>query len=158
MPLFEDVWDYTWAQFYYGKPFFQVVQNITTAQSIPSGTATLVNWDLSNVDSWSGFNLNADQYNVPVAGWYRITAQITWNGNGTGQRYAAVWQNGSLVTTGIVDRRANTSTISCCPDCLIQCAVGDSISLHVYQDSGSAQPIFNNSSYQATFSGIWVHA
>lgn len=158
MALFEDLWNWAWVQYYYGKPNFQVEQFATTAQSIPSGSATLVNFDSTNLDSWSGFNLATDTYTVPVAGWWRFTSQVSWSGNGTGQRYSALHQNGSLVTTAICTRRANTGTISTNVDSLVQCVVGDTITLFAYQDSGSAQPIFNNSTYTTLFSGIWVHS
>lgn len=157
MANFEDIWDYTWNQFFFFKPQFQAFQYATTTQSIPSGTATLVNWDGSNSDSWLGLNLTTDTYTIPVKGVYRFTTNATWNGNGTGQRYSAIYQNGALVTTAICTRRANASTVSSNVDALFACNVGDTIRMYVFQDSGSAQNLYNTAPYQTTFTGEWVH-
>lgn len=74
---------------------------------------------------------------VKVAGWYDVSAQVTWTTNSTGERYIEIQQNDTSVVPQIADRRAASGSSNQSVLGQVYLNVGDYVKLKGWQSSGS---------------------
>jgi hypothetical protein len=131
----------------------------TTAQSIPSGAFTPINWDAEDVDSYGGHsNTTAPaKYVAQVAGWYFVSGRVTWSGNATGTRSVQATVNGNGIRNSENDPPGgNVVTNILAPD-LIYLSVGDYVQLSGIQTSGGSLST-NATGWNSHLLLMWVHA
>lgn len=126
----------------------------STNQSIPSGTPTIVEWNFETWDIGNGHSntTNPSRYTAPVAGYYRVTAHIQWQGGGvSGDRFAWIDHNGGNNIAGSRDYRsdvaADGNTKSNHTSCQVRMQAGDFIEIEVQQNSGVSLDINSGSAH-----------
>jgi hypothetical protein len=73
------------------------------------------------------------RYNVPAAGYYKVTGQITVASGGTGvSLYAAAYKNGSVVAQGTNEPSGGSANVTSIVSDAIQCNAGDYLELWVW--------------------------
>jgi hypothetical protein len=115
------------------------VSNSAASFSVPSGSTTLINFDFAWWDTdamWTAANMPRLTCKVP--GVYFIQAALTINadGVGTGYRQLQLAFNGALLVTDIKTRPHPTTSESLQVNCLWTLAVGDYVTVSVFQNSG----------------------
>jgi hypothetical protein len=129
-----------------------------SAQSVATGPWTQITMSTTAVDDatgWSGSNT----YTVPRAGWWRVTAAITWFTESTsGSRGARIHQNGSGVprATWLVGAGPGATTVG--GGALLKCAAGDKLALYGLQNSGSTITTLGGSGYATSLSAEWLRS
>lgn len=123
-----------------------------TAQSIPHNTSTKVTgWTTTQSENaGTSWNETTGEFTVPVTGWYRVTATLTYEkGNITaGFEYnvqvrrndaqppvASLPHFTEATTTGTI--AINTGLLTS----IIKCVAGDRISVYTFQNQGTARPL-----------------
>lgn len=149
----------------YGERNYMGSRRHNAATSIPNLTFTPVPFD--TVGPLEGLTWNGTGFVCPVAGYYEVDVNITYASNATGQRYAGIGVNGTVVHTTI--EPAGTGLIGVQASATILCAAGDVISGQAYQASGAALALYGNYNYNhltvhkvpapvvngAAASGVW---
>ena len=112
------------------------------SQSIPHNAGTALTWsaELFDTSGFADLGTNSDRFTIPAgfAGKYRCTASFNWDNNASGNRVSGFRINGATsvgrqgkTADAYRDETTLTSTI-------MQLAVGDYVTVSVYQDSGGA--------------------
>lgn len=111
----------------------------STAQSFSSGVEATVNWDASDYDTDSAFDLSSDQYTCPVTGKYAVMGQVTWAAStGTGAAQVNVYQNAVQITAIPVQKLSSTSAKTAVPfDTELSCTAGQTIQVKGTQNLGT---------------------
>lgn len=121
-----------------------VSRNVATAnQSIPNATYTGVGFDSKNFDTTNDFTLspssNGSYFTVKSAGYYRVSASITFTGNGTNARILAIAKN---TPNGVIEHLATSAgtaaAVTLSGTRTIYANADDKIYISAYQDSGAA--------------------
>lgn len=121
-----------------------VYRNAATAnQSIPNATYTGVGFDSKNFDTTNDFTLspssNGSYFTVKSAGYYRVSASITFTGNGTNARILAIAKN---TPSGVIEHLATSAgtaaAVTLSGTRTIYANADDKIYISAYQDSGAA--------------------
>lgn len=121
-----------------------VYRNVATAnQSIPNATYTGVGFDSKNFDTTNDFTLspssNGSYFTVKSAGYYRVSASITFTGNGTNARILAIAKN---TPSGVIEHLATSAgtaaAVTLSGTRTIYANADDKIYISAYQDSGAA--------------------
>lgn len=121
-----------------------VYRNVATAnQSIPNATYTGVGFDSKNFDTTNDFTLspssNGSYFTVKSAGYYRVSASITFTSNGTNGRVLAIAKN---TPSGVIEHLATSAGIAAAVTLsgtrTIYANADDKIYISAYQDSGAA--------------------
>jgi hypothetical protein len=115
----------------------------TSAQSIPTGTATTItSWTKVSDRVNTNFNVSTGTFTAPAAGSYLVLAQLTWGsaaGVVSAAYQASIVANGSVVATG---RFQESTTASLAPvvtvSALVSLTAGQTIILQATQSSGAA--------------------
>lgn len=109
-----------------------------STQSIATGGAgAFISWTSAPTDTGAYWSAGAPtRLTIAQTGRYMIRGAITWDTNGTGERYIYIYKNGSDVPAA--DQRpavsgGNTITAS---QITLQLAAGDYIEISGYQNSG----------------------
>ena len=134
-----------------------------TPQSMPNGTATVVNLPTEDFDSASLHDgANPSRVTVPTAGVYAVTAGLTWAANGTASRQLQIRRTtpvGGVPTTSTVHSQIISSnggadffTIQT-SSTLLKLAAGDYVELRGLQDTGNPLDLFG-----ADLAVTWVGA
>jgi len=121
-------------------------------QSISTSTYTNVTFNTENIDT-NGFHstsTNTDRITIPTgfAGKYRFTAQVRFDSNATGYRRMDIEISGSSVTNAIASPVSGAGT-SFTTTGIYNCAVGDIITLAVFQSSGGSLDLTSGSTGSA---------
>ena len=115
----------------------------TADQSIASGgfTALAPDGELFDTDGMHDPAVNPSRLTATTAGYYVVTAGISWAFNATGQRVVRIGKNGGT-TQGAEDARQAITTgaanTSCTTSAIVKLAVGDYVEAYGFQDSGGA--------------------
>jgi hypothetical protein len=112
-----------------------------TSQTIPTGTWTQwTSFGTPSFDTHSSFNTTTGIYTIPVSGYYRVFAQLTWATNASGARNIQINRNGESLST---PRIATTSTANvaglettCTAGSTDWYNAGDTIRVYALQTSG----------------------
>ncbi|MEV6478580.1 hypothetical protein [Streptomyces sp. NPDC051576] len=151
-------WDGSNWQYAEGRSKILLSVEQTTAQSVATGTwtqITLQTTDVDDVTGWSGSNT----YTVPRAGWWRVTATLTWfNESTTGSRGARIYQNGAGVPRATWLVGAGPGATSVGGGTLLKCAAGDRLALYGLQNSGSTITTLGGSGYATNLTAEWLRS
>lgn len=110
----------------------------TGVQSFANGVSTKVQINTSSFDTHAAFDLvTNNRYTVVVPGIYEATCQITYSANGSNERQAAVYKNGSPVA--VTEMQAVTGGNSTAVvTTLVQLTTGDYLEFYGLQNSGGS--------------------
>lgn len=130
----------------------------TGTQSLTSGTAASINFDL---EAFDGFTMhdnvtNNTRITVPRSGYYEVCAEISFAANATGQRGYVVLQNGAEVARHIVGAGGAGLTVTVAGSHVFYVSSGHYFEIQGYQNSGGALNVVN--SPQSYFSVRWIGA
>lgn len=135
----------------------------TTLQSIPNGGAfTALNFHTADIDSMGGFD-TADPtlYTVKRAGYYSLSGGVGYSANTAGRRWCR-WRVSAVDVPG---SGANMNAISSGQSLLVartvnvQLAVGDTVELLTFQDSGGPSDTYVGVAYaQSSMAITWLGA
>jgi hypothetical protein len=115
-----------------------------TAQSLTNGAGTNIaflttSWDPQNTISNGGGYM---VWTAPYSGYYLVTSAVSISSSGTGEALIGLIQTGSS-TAGRGGSRIPLSaalrSLSVCA--ILSCAVGDTVRVSVYQNTGVAQAL-----------------
>lgn len=141
------------------KPLAMVTQG--TAQSIPTGVFTAVNFDTEVLDRDAQHDLATAVERVTIGktlGWYKISGVVTWAANSAGTRRAAIYLNGAQVQGSYVISTPGTSLVSTSipPVLVYGGASGDYVTLGAFQDTGAALSLSVSSGFRSSMTVEWV--
>ncbi|WP_432134202.1 MULTISPECIES: hypothetical protein [unclassified Streptomyces] len=150
-------WDGSTWQFVQGRTSVLYSASQTSKQSVPSNVWTLIALQTADVDDAAGHD-GFGVYTVPRAGWWRVTANITWTGDNpsAGSRGARVYVNGSGVPRGTWLVGAGPAATSVGGGCLVRLAAGDRLALYGLQNSGSTVTTLGGSGYYTNLAAEWI--
>ncbi|WP_457032601.1 hypothetical protein [Kitasatospora sp. P5_F3] len=113
----------------------------TTAQSIPSGGTSQLNWPAPQFDTHGGYkSATPTRYTPVMSGHYLVTAQISFSVNANGGRVVNLMKNGTAgfgqaAHAAIPGTAYNTTVVA--TGLIYLNGVGDYIEIQVAQNSGS---------------------
>lgn len=125
------------------------VAKVSTAQSIPTGTWTVLTFDYEDFDVGDMVDLstNNDRITIKEDGVYLIIGQVAFDNNATGLRFISILKNGariaeggSGVADGSYDARVNASA-------MFEFTAGDYVQLQAWQNSGGDLNINNSNNF-----------
>ena len=132
------------------RPCATAYQN-TTAQSIPTGTSTVLTFDTAAFDP-SGLWNGASKFTAPVPGFYLLHAQVQFSTPGAGAVALQARKNGSVLamphSMGTLFAGVGNATIPLAG--LVQLNASDFIEYMAFQSSGANQ----NTSLLTTWGGM----
>jgi hypothetical protein len=116
----------------------------TSVQSIANTSWGVITFDSEIVDSYNGHSTvtNTSRYTCQLAGWYRITARVSWATNATGSRGARIHKNGAFLIGGANLLGAGTLNAVIEVSHILQLNVADYIEAAGGQNSGGALSTF----------------
>lgn len=127
--------------FWADPPMFR--QHLSIAQSIPNAVYTQIACDFVEYDSDTGLSGTTPYpYTVPVGqgGRWQLGGMISWAGNATGIRIAAIYKNGAQITganaAAMAGPAANVTNVVV--SATVNLIAGDVIGLYGYQSSGGS--------------------
>jgi hypothetical protein len=141
-----------------GKPLCVLRKNAT--QSVPHDTWTDVTWQLEDIDTDAGHSTvtNTHLYTAQTAGWYYLTASIEFSGHAAQYRQAKfVCSTGVEVGEHTVMLNGSTHGSDVCTSAHLYMAVGQTVKVQAWQDSGTTLNI-QNDSLDSRFEIAWVSA
>lgn len=113
----------------------------TGAQSIPDAAATVILWDdeVQDAASFHSTSSSTEQVQVPVPGWYRVTATGQFASNATGYRRMDVLVNGAQTAGGTVCVNAVNGDVTALSTSLdVYLLPSQNVRVEVTQNSGGA--------------------
>lgn len=136
-----------------GSGTFRAKGILTASQSIPTGSATSLNWDGEAYDVGDLHDLvtNNDRITVPTGGdgaWLFGTV-VDWFSNATGHRIVRLMKNGTAVSRSIVPAVGDDFTTQVITFPLEVVVATDYYSIQVEQNSGSSVSV------NLTYSAFW---
>lgn len=113
----------------------------TTTQSIPNGNSTLISWDADLTDPQQMHSASAAPTAVYVKtpGLYRVTAQVQFAANATGERRLTIAVDGSSVnayTSSAGGSAGSPTTVNVSN--IVSCSSGSYVGVFAFQNSGGA--------------------
>ncbi len=112
---------------------------VSGAQSIPSATTTIVNFDTKEQDTSGLVTTGASwKFSATVTGTYQVEATLNWDGVSGGQRNLIVYKNGAqyknldIVLTALADSFIQSGSAT------VDLNAGDSIDIRVFQTQGGS--------------------
>lgn len=149
---------YNATTFLLNPPVFSGYQS--AAQSIANAALVAIAIDTTTIDTYGGHSntVNNSRYTPTVAGWYLVIASYGQAANGTGNRFASVAKNGSVVNLGQDGGTAAAGTNNGANQALafVQCnGTSDYIEAYAYQSAGGALSTAPN---QTGMQVIFLHA
>ena len=128
------------ARVYYDGPVY----------AIPSGGAyKLFNYTQKSYDTHEAFDLASDSYTIPETGYYKVMAQYSIDADDGYFYIIQLYSNDTLVCSRSSTSSINTNTFGVVLADIINCTIGDSITIKVYQfNSGDvSNNIFDGEAY-----------
>lgn len=135
-----------------------------TTQSINTNSSTEVTFNSENfdTDNFHSTSSNTGRMTIPSgkAGKYLVIGYINFNLNATGYRQAEILKNGSQLISGYyVNRSVGTSAeTQVNPVAVVDCSVGDYITMNAFQDSGGSLTIGTYGSTRSSLTVIYLGA
>lgn len=124
----------------------------TVTQAVATGIFTAITFGSEDVDNYNGHStaVNTSRYTSQLAGWYKMTGKIAWNGSATGRRGCDWRVNGAIVGGSQMIYAAGTASAVQLPAATMEIFLnaGDYIELFGYQESGGSL------STDVSFSGV----
>jgi len=136
----------------------------STDQSIANATQTTLTWNTEtfDTDAFHSTSSNTGRITIPAgkAGYYRLSANLTFAKNATGERFLILLKNGTKVNQQSYGNFGSGAYISMSFSDVIYLAVSDYIELQTYQDSGGALSIIMNNGgiYESQFAATYLGA
>lgn len=122
---------------------------MSTNQTVSSTSFTKILFDTVGRDTHGAFNLTLDRYEIPVTGFYQVSASAYLTLITSGDTYSiGIYRNGSLVRERL-DTSSSTQIFATIDAQLIFCNAGDYI--EIYIDSGTDNSYTVNSTSSVTF-------
>jgi len=118
-------------------------------QSIPNGTATIVNFGTKDFDSHGMVTTGASwSAKVPASGKYLVTATVTWTPadyNPNKIFYLQIFKDGVSHSVSPIFTDVATATVypGGTITTLVDCVAGTSIDIRAYQDNGAATTLYS---------------
>ncbi|MFJ8106761.1 hypothetical protein [Streptomyces sp. NPDC096132] len=129
----------------------------STAQSVPSGTWTQMNLNVTDVDDAAGWATNV--YTVPRSGWWRVAGAVTWFTESTsGTRGSRIHVNGTGVPRATWQIGAGPGATTVGGTALLKLAAGDKLALYGMQGSGSTMTTLGGSGYYTSLNAEWLRS
>ena len=136
----------------------------STDQSIANNTQATLTWNTETFDT-DGFHStssNTGRITAPTgkAGYYLLTANLTYAKNATGERFLILMKNGTKVNQQSYGNFGSGAYISMSFSDVIYLAVADYVELQTYQSSGGALSIImnNGGTYESQFAATYLGA
>lgn len=131
------------------KPILKLNRNAT--QSVANNTTTLINWTTAVAQSGVTWAVGTPtQITIVTAGWYAITAQVTWvAGAAASERSISVLVNGTVVPTNITASflmrmgGVSVATVRHQVEGYEHLNVGATVYIGTYQNTGGAINLLN---------------
>lgn len=149
----------SYQQFWADPPMFRMYQSVT--QSIAATTYVQVTCDTLDYDSDSGRGGSTPySYTIPVGmgGRWQFTGMVSWSGNATGIRVAAIFKNGSQINGANGADQAgpagNATNVVITVTVLVN--AGDVIGLYGWQNSGGSLSTQTSGGFPSYFEGRLV--
>jgi hypothetical protein len=136
----------------------------STDQSISNATQTTLTWNTEtfDTDAFHSTSSNTGRITIPAgkAGYYRLSANLTFAKNATGERFLILMKNGTKVNQQSYGNFGSGAYISMSFTDVIYLAVADYVELQTYQDSGGALSIIMNNGgvYESQFAANYLGA
>jgi hypothetical protein len=130
----------------------------TGAQNIPRNSVTTLTFNSERYDTigMHSQTTNLSRLTAPVRGIYAVTAQVRWEGVGSGIRCLDLRRSGAEVVAAqcwdaptIVDPDQNVST-------MVSLAPGDFVEVRALQSCCDTLPILKGSAFSPEFSMTWL--
>jgi len=111
----------------------------STAQSFSSGVEAVVNFDTTDYDTNTAFDLSADTFTCPITGKYAVMGQVTWAASvGTGSAAVNVYSNAVQIASTPVQKLSATSAKTSVPfDNEVSCTAGTTIQIKGTENLGT---------------------
>jgi hypothetical protein len=116
----------------------------TGAQTFPSGSGAAITFNTVEFDTALAFSGNT--FTVPYDGDYFVQSQILWQSNASGGRQLDIFVNGVSRCTAFDIARGGGETPGIVAK-LLECVVGDTITIVAQQDSGATLSLFTSDLY-----------
>jgi hypothetical protein len=131
-----------------------------TSQSITNTTATAVNMDGENSDTYGGHSVttNTSRYVAQVPGYYFCVATVLYGNNTTGVRIAYVYKNGALID-GSFGSTPGGNLYASATALAVPYLNGSSdyVEAWTYQTSGSNISTSSGSGQASSLTVYWLH-
>jgi len=146
-------------QFLMNPPMFRMYQSVS--QSVAGSTYVQITCDISEYDSDSGRSGSTPwSFTIPagMSGRWRLTGMVSWTGNATGVRIAALYKNGTQINganAAVQAAPAGNATnvlVSSTPTL----SAGDVIGLYGWQNSGGSLSTQTGGSFPSFLEGCLV--
>ncbi|MFI1535585.1 C1q-like domain-containing protein [Streptomyces anandii] len=111
-----------------------------SAQSTPNNTATPINLDSEQFDTYNGHSTssNTSRYVAQVAGYYFVYGSVTWQTNASGIRVCQLAKNGTAVTGAYTATTTTSFNATANTACIVQLNANDYVEVWGNQNSGGA--------------------
>lgn len=143
--------------FMLGRPIAALRQ--TVAQTFTTGVGSTITFDTEDIDRDNGHSLttNTDRYTAQTAGWYWVSGSVSFVGNATGTRSAALYKNGTILNTSQNRVFVNAATNALVPtSALVYLALNDYITIQGNQNSGGNLNSVVTAGTQSCLQLVWV--
>lgn len=127
-------------------PYGFGVTGSSTTQSIPSGTATTVQFDTKAWDFSSEFNTGTYTYTPTTAGYYQVNAVVYFQSPLSGSfNQVGIVVNGSFIvsSSGVP---GGSNDFQQCVSGIVHLNVSDALVIKAYQNSGSSKVVYGPNS------------
>ncbi|MFF0556154.1 hypothetical protein [Streptomyces sp. NPDC004266] len=151
-------WDGAAWQYAEGKAtvLFSVAQ--TSMQTVPANAWTPITMNYLDIDDFNGWN-GTDSYVVPRTGWWRVSANITWNGDSTnGVRGARVVNGGVGVPRMTWMAAASMGATSVGGEGLVKLTAGNVLQLSGYHNQAPSVRTLGGSGYYTSLTAQWIRS
>jgi hypothetical protein len=141
------------------RPVFLGYQTVT--QSLTTATTTVITLDTELIDRDNQHSTTTNTDRVVIGGtlgWYRVTGQVAYAGNATGDRRAQILKNGASAGTGYsIIPASTTNLITVQITTIVQATANtDYVSLAGYQSSGGALSTLNSGGCNSYLLVEWI--
>lgn len=129
---------------------------LTASQSIPNTVITIVNFDVTTVDTHAAFRQGSvytagagtwgihPRYIFPISGRYAVYAKVVFDVSGTGLRLIRIFKNSTTALSKGTNLPSGTYGLTTQVYTIVDAVAGDYIEVQVQQDSGGALGVGND--------------
>lgn len=111
----------------------------SSAQSIPTGAFTALNWTNRTETTATGMTLGNSGITCVVPGLYTVSVAVTFTANATGQRHLIITHNGTNEVQGYsTDAPTGSDVCRMSITTTLPLAIGDTVNANAFQSSGGA--------------------
>jgi len=120
---------------------------VTSNQSIPDDTATVIEWNAESYDVGGDFNTGTYTFTAPRTGYYAVSATILQGVGAVADRVVLSIIKNTTTMANKLDYSDNAGNDSYNIDDVVSCAANDTITIKVLQDSGGARDLALGATY-----------